>query len=57
MTQYLLAVHHAGTFPDLPFEEWRQSFADTGAFNAKLTDAGAFDERDMDELLTAYPGQ
>ena len=42
MTQYLLAVHHAGVFPDLPLEEWRQSFADTGVFNAKLTDAGAF---------------
>jgi hypothetical protein len=42
MTQYLLAVHHAGVFPDLPFEEWRESFADTGAFNDKLRDAGAF---------------
>jgi hypothetical protein len=42
MTQYLLAVHSAGTFPDLPMEEWVQSFADCGAFNAKLTDAGAF---------------
>jgi hypothetical protein len=42
MTQYLLAVHHAGTRPDLPPEEWRQSFADVGAFNDKLTDAGAF---------------
>src|SRR5215469_9493526 len=42
MTQYLLAIHHAGVFPDLPLEEWQQSFADIGAFNDKLTDAGAF---------------
>ena len=41
MTQYLLAVHHAGARPDLPPEEWRQSFADVGAFNDRLTDAGA----------------
>ena len=40
MTQYLLAVHHAEGFP-LPPEEMRQSFADTGAFNARLMDAGA----------------
>ncbi|HUC24475.1 MAG TPA: YciI family protein [Streptosporangiaceae bacterium] len=42
MTQYLLAVHHASAGPDLPPEEWRQSFADVDAFNEKLTDAGAF---------------
>jgi hypothetical protein len=42
MTQYLLAVHHAGAFPDVPVEEWRQSFADTGALNDKMTDAGVF---------------
>ena len=42
MTQYLLAVHHAGVFPDLPREEWVQSFADTGALNDKMRDAGAF---------------
>jgi hypothetical protein len=41
MTQYLLAVHHAGAVPDLPFEEWQRSFADVGALNAKMTDAGA----------------
>jgi hypothetical protein len=41
MTQYLLAVHHAGAVPDLPFEEWQQSFADVGALNTKMTDAGA----------------
>jgi len=41
MTQYLLAVHHADAFP-LPPEELRESLADTGAFNAKLTEAGAF---------------
>ena len=42
MTQYLLAVHHADAGPDLPAEEWRQSFADVEALNARLTDAGAF---------------
>ncbi|MGO9078573.1 MAG: YciI family protein [Streptosporangiaceae bacterium] len=42
MTQYLLAIHHAGALPDLPPEEWRQSFADVDAFNTKLTEAGAF---------------
>jgi hypothetical protein len=41
MTQYLLAVHHADGFP-IPPEQMAQSFADVGAFNAKLTDAGAF---------------
>ena len=42
MTQYLLAVHHTGAFPGLPLQEWEQSFADTGAVNAKMRDAGAF---------------
>jgi hypothetical protein len=42
MTQYLLAVHHAGTGPDLSPEEMRQSFADVDAFNTRLTEAGAF---------------
>jgi hypothetical protein len=42
MTQYLLAVHHGDGRPDIPPEEWRQSFADVDAFNEKLTDAGAF---------------
>jgi hypothetical protein len=42
MTQYLLAVHHAGSGPDLSPEEMRQSFADVGAFNTKLMDTGAF---------------
>jgi len=42
MTQYLLAVHHAGLFPDLPVREWEQSFADVGAVNARMRDAGAF---------------
>jgi hypothetical protein len=42
MAQYLLAVHHAGVAPDLPKEEWVQSFADTGALNDKMSDAGAF---------------
>jgi hypothetical protein len=42
MTQYLLSVHHAGAGPDLTEEEMRRSFADVGAFNDKVTDAGAF---------------
>jgi hypothetical protein len=41
MTQYLLAVHPAEGFP-LPPDEMLQSFADTGAFNDRLTQAGAF---------------
>lgn len=41
MTQYLLAVHHASAFPDLPFEEMRQSFADVGALNTEMTDTDA----------------
>jgi hypothetical protein len=40
MTQYLLAVHH-GEAVTMPPEEMLQSFADTGAFNARLADAGA----------------
>lgn len=42
MTQYLLAVHHAGTGPDLSPQEMQQSFADVGAFNVQLMDSGAF---------------
>lgn len=42
MTQYLLAVHHAGRGPDLPPHEMQQSFEDVGAFNARLVDTGAF---------------
>ena len=42
MTQYLLAVHHAGVFPDMPVEEWKQSFADTGVLNDKMVESGAF---------------
>lgn len=41
MTQYLLAVHHANAFPDMPKEEWLQSFADTGVLNDKMQEAGA----------------
>jgi hypothetical protein len=41
MTQYLLAIHHAGAFPDLAPEEWQRSFADVAAFNAKVTEADA----------------
>jgi hypothetical protein len=39
--EYLLAVHHGDGFP-LPPDEMEQSFADCAAFEAKLTDAGAF---------------
>ncbi len=42
MSQYLLAVHHAGTGPDLSPEELQQSFLDVGAFNTKLMDTEAF---------------
>jgi hypothetical protein len=42
MTQYLLAVHHAGNGPDLPPEEMQQSFAAVGALNDKMTEAGAW---------------
>ena len=42
MTQYLLSVHHAGSGPDLTEEEKQQSFADTGACNQRMIDAGAF---------------
>src|SRR5579863_1909799 len=42
MAQYLLALHAAGEFPDLPFEDWKQSFADCGAVIDKMKDAGAF---------------
>jgi hypothetical protein len=42
MAQYLLAIHHAGARPDLPPEEWRQSFADVDALCERMTEAGAF---------------
>ena len=42
MTQYLLAVNHAGTGPDLSAEEMQQSFTDVDAFNTKLQSSGAF---------------
>lgn len=42
MTQYLLAVHHAGAGPELSPEEMRKSFADVGAFNTKLMESGSF---------------
>jgi hypothetical protein len=41
MTHYLLAVHHADEFP-LPPDQMQQSCDDVEAFNARLTDAGAF---------------
>lgn len=42
MSQYLLAVHHAGSGPNLSAEEMQQSFADVEAFNRQLKDTGAF---------------
>jgi hypothetical protein len=42
MTQYLLAVHHAGSGPDLTPEEMQQSFADVSALTTQLQEAGAF---------------
>jgi hypothetical protein len=42
MSQYLLAVYHAGKGPDLSKEEMEQSFADVEAFNRQLMDTGAF---------------
>ena len=42
MTQYLLAVHHDGTGPDISPEELQQSLADMGVFDTKLKDSGAF---------------
>ena len=41
MTQYLLAVHHAGSGPDISPAEFRQSVAEVGALNDKLTEAKA----------------
>jgi hypothetical protein len=42
MSQYLLAVHHAGSGPDLSREEMEQSFADVESVNVQLRDSGAF---------------
>lgn len=42
MSQYLLAVHHAGSGPNLSKEEMEQTFADVEAFNRQLQDTGAF---------------
>ena len=42
MSQYLLAVYHAGSGPDLSKEEMEQSFADVEALNTQLQDSGAF---------------
>jgi hypothetical protein len=42
MSQYLLAVHHAGAGPDQSREEMEQSFADVEALNRQLRDTGAF---------------
>jgi hypothetical protein len=42
MTQYLLAVHHAGAGPDLSLEEMQQSFADVDALNQRLIESGVF---------------
>lgn len=42
MPQYLLAVHGAEEVWDRSFEEMRDTYADTAAFNDKLVDAGVF---------------
>ena len=42
MSQYLLAVYHAGSGPDLSKEEMEQSFADVEAVNTQMKDSGAF---------------
>lgn len=42
MSQYLLAVYHADSGPDLPKEEMEQSFADVEAVNTQMQSAGAF---------------
>ncbi len=42
MTQYLLAVHHAASGPDLTDDEMQQSFKDVDAFNTRLQDQGAW---------------
>ena len=41
MTQYLMAVHHDYDSTP-PEDEVQQMYADTDAFNKKLTDAGAW---------------
>jgi hypothetical protein len=42
MSQYLLAVYHAGSGPDLSKEEMEQSFADVEAVNTQMKDSRAF---------------
>jgi hypothetical protein len=44
MTQYLLAVHHAGAVPDLPRKEFAASFADCDGLYEKMT-AADFDRQ------------
>ncbi|HEX7658825.1 MAG TPA: YciI family protein [Pseudonocardiaceae bacterium] len=41
MTQYLLAVHHPDSGPNLSDAEFKQSIADVDAVNTKLQQAGA----------------
>lgn len=40
MTQYLFAVHHRESDPEVSPEAMQQMFADVAAFNQKVTDAG-----------------
>jgi len=42
MTQYLLAVHHAGDGPDMPQEELQASFGEVDAFNKELLESGSW---------------
>jgi hypothetical protein len=42
MTQYLLAVHHAGAGPDLSPDQLKQSLEDVESFNTAVLAAGAF---------------
>src|SRR5262249_5789416 len=42
MAQYLLAVHHAGSGPDLSAEELEQSFVDVAALTTTMQESGAF---------------
>lgn len=42
MSQYLLSVHHGPSDPTPAEDEIQQMFADVGAFNDKVRDAGAW---------------
>ncbi len=40
MTQYMLSVHHTGSYPDPTTPEAQERFAATGAFNERLMASG-----------------